>query len=97
MTDTPETDAMNDARNGLITDSWFHYSVNHMKMLKFLRELERERNADRARLDWLCQTEYWFDTDGAEEWTPESFRAAIDKGMAEEPHIMTNQLTNQND
>lgn len=41
------------------------------------RERERvaiaERDADKSRLDWLCPLG----------WTPEAFRADIDKGMAE--------------
>ena len=53
------------------------------KALDAQADYQRELRADRDRLDWLCMTDHWFDVPSDENWTPESFRAAIDAAMGE--------------
>ena len=38
---------------------------------------------DKERLDWLCMTDHWFDVPCDGNWTPESFRVAIDAARKE--------------
>ena len=50
------------------------------------RVLERENaalRADKERLDWLAVTDVWFDEPATESYTPETFRAEIDRKRKE--------------
>lgn len=44
---------------------------------------QRELRADRDRLDWLAVTDVWFVEPATESYTPETFRAEIDRIMKE--------------
>ena len=50
------------------------------------QKLQKENAAlrkDKERLDWLCMTDHWFDVPCDGNWTPESFRVAIDAARKE--------------
>lgn len=41
--------------------------------------------ADKERLDWLAVTDVWFDEPATESYTPETFRAEIDRKRKAQP------------
>ena len=43
----------------------------------------RELREDKERLDWLAVTDVWFDEPATESYTPETFRAEIDRKRKE--------------
>ena len=53
-----------------------------------IAELERENAAlreDKERLDWLAVSDVWFDEPATESYTPETFRAEIDRKRKAQP------------
>ena len=54
----------------------------------YLDKLERENaelRKDKERLDWLAVTDVWFDEPATEAFTPETFRAEIDRKRKDNP------------
>lgn len=52
------------------------------------KQLEQENTAlreDKERLDWLATTDVWFDEPATESYTPETFRAEIDRKRKDNP------------
>jgi uncharacterized coiled-coil DUF342 family protein len=58
--------------------------INELKVKAgfYEREIARLR-ADKERLDWLAVTDVWFDEPATESYTPETFRAEIDRKRKE--------------
>lgn len=53
---------------------------------EMIAHLQRENAAlrvDKERLDWLAVTDVWFDEPATESYTPETFRAEIDRKRKE--------------
>jgi hypothetical protein len=62
-----------------------HHHACDCREEKF-RQLEQENAAlreDKERLDWLAVTDVWFDEPATESYTPETFRAEIDRKRKE--------------
>ena len=64
-----------------------HHHACDCREEKF-KQLEQETaalRADRDRLDWLAVTNVWFDEPATESYTPETFRAEIDRKRKDNP------------
>jgi hypothetical protein len=62
-----------------------HHHACDCREEKF-KQLEQENAAlreDKERLDWLAVTDVWFDEPATESYTPETFRAEIDRKRKE--------------
>lgn len=77
-----------------VANNWIEHHQNHVDDLikenAALRaaldqqaNYQRELKADRDRLDWLAVTAVWFVEPATESYTPETFRAEIDRIMKE--------------
>ena len=68
--------------------SWQWAKANPDAAARWIRALERENTAlraDKERLDWLAVTDVWFDEPATESYTPETFRAEIDRKRKDNP------------
>jgi hypothetical protein len=68
-----------------MTECTTHHHACDCREEKF-RQLEQENAAlreDKERLDWLAVTDVWFDEPATESYTPETFRAEIDRKRKE--------------
>jgi len=64
-----------------------HHHACDCREEKF-KQLEQENaalRADRDRLDWLAVTNVWFDEPATESYTPETFRAEINRKRKDNP------------
>jgi hypothetical protein len=79
-----------------VANNWIEHHQNHVDDLikenATLRaaldqqaNYQRELKADRDRLDWLAVTNVWFDEPATESYTPETFRAEIDRKRKDNP------------
>jgi hypothetical protein len=79
-----------------VANNWIEHHQNHVDDLikenAALRaaldqqaNYQRELKADRDRLDWLAVTNVWFDEPATESYTPETFRAEIDRKRKDNP------------
>jgi len=68
-----------------MSDNTTHYA--DPATLSRLIELEK----DKKRLDWLANTEVWFEEPSDGHWTPESWRREIDRIMKIEEESKNNE------
>jgi len=56
-----------------------------MRSMSLMQNYFEQLRADKERLDWLAVTDVWFDEPATESYTPETFRAEIDRKRKDNP------------
>lgn len=79
-----------------VANNWIEHHQNHVDDLikenAALRadihaheQINKQLVEDKKRLDWLAVSDVWFDEPATESYTPETFRAEIDRKRKDNP------------